>query len=84
MKALTRRLAEGWDDEYDTLRPVADLRFELQLQVYLMLQRPLRWEGGEPDDDAKQQRIDDVSNAVTRSSSPGRGGRALAGGLTRS
>lgn len=32
VKALTRRLAEGWDDEYDTLKPVADLRFELQLR----------------------------------------------------
>lgn len=66
VKALSRRLAEGWDDEYDTLKPVADLRFELQLQVYLMLQRPVRWEGGEPDDDAKQQIIDEISNAVTR------------------
>lgn len=66
VKALTRRLAEGWDDEYDTLKPVADLRYELQLQVYLMLQRPVRWEGDEPDDDVKQVIIDEVSNAITR------------------
>jgi hypothetical protein len=66
VKALTRRLAEGWDDEYDTLKPVADLRFELQLQIYLMLQRPVRWEGGEPDDDTKQVIIDEVSNAITQ------------------
>lgn len=66
VKALTRRLAEGWDDEYDTLKPVADLRFELQLQVYLMLQRPSRWDGGEPDDDVKQLVINEVSNAITR------------------
>lgn len=66
VKALTRRLAEGWDDEYDTLKPVADLRFELQLQIYLMLQRPVRWDGGEPDDDTKQVIIDEVSNAITQ------------------
>ncbi|TYB38296.1 hypothetical protein FXF50_11660 [Micromonospora sp. AP08] len=66
VKALSRRLAEGWTDEYDNLKPVADLRFELQRQVYLMLQRPVRWDRGEPSDDEKQIVIDDVSNAVTK------------------
>ncbi|MEU4712214.1 hypothetical protein AB0F73_00880 [Micromonospora purpureochromogenes] len=66
VKALSRRLAEGWTDEYDNLKPVADLRFELQRQVYLMLQRPVRWDRGEPSDDEKQAVIDDVSNAVTK------------------
>src|SRR5207249_11068846 len=27
IKALTRRIAEGWADEYDTLKPVADLHY---------------------------------------------------------
>ena len=40
VKALTRRLAEGWTDQYDSLQPVADLRNQLQVQLYLMLQRP--------------------------------------------
>lgn len=66
VKALSRRLAEGWADEYDNLKPVADLRFELQRQVYLMLQRPVRWEGGEPSEDERQTIIDEVSNAVTK------------------
>lgn len=65
VKALSRRLAEGWSDEYDNLKPVADLRYHLQLQVYLMLQRPVRWENGEPSDDEKQAIIDAMSNAVT-------------------
>ena len=65
MKALTRRLAEGWTDQYDSLQPVADLRNQLQIQVYLMLQRPVRWEGGEPSDDEKQAIIDTASNAIT-------------------
>ena len=48
VKALSRRLADGWSDQYDSLQPVADLRNQLQVQVYLMLQRPVRWEGGPP------------------------------------
>ena len=67
IKALNRRLAEGWaTDEYDTLRPVADLRHALQRQVYLMLQRPVRWEGGEPDEDQRQAAIDEIANAITK------------------
>ncbi len=61
----SRRLAEGWNDEYDNLKPVADLRCHLQMQVYLMLQRPERWSGGEPSEDEKQTMIDALSNAVT-------------------
>jgi hypothetical protein len=65
VKALTRRLAEGWTDQYDSLQPVADLRNQLQVQLYLMVQRPVRWEGGEPDADEKQAIIDTMSNAIT-------------------
>ncbi|MCX6399697.1 MAG: hypothetical protein NTX33_07200, partial [Propionibacteriales bacterium] len=54
-----------WNDEYDNLKPVADLRYHLQMQVYLMLQRPERWSGGEPSEDEKQAIIDTLSNAVT-------------------
>lgn len=66
VKALTRRLSEGWTDHYESLQPAADLRNQLQVQVYLMLQRPVRWEGGEPSDDDKQIIIDNVTNAVTK------------------
>lgn len=66
VKALTRRLAGGWDDEYGQLKPVADLRFELQRQVYLMLQRPVRWEGQEPGDEEKGALLDEVSKAITK------------------
>ncbi|MBM9437235.1 ATP-binding protein [Actinacidiphila bryophytorum] len=65
VKALTRRLAEGWNDEYDDLKPVAELRYHLQTQVYLMLQRPERWSNGEPGEDEKQVTLDTLSNAVT-------------------
>jgi hypothetical protein len=66
IKALSRRLAEGWADEYDTLRPISDLHFELQRQVYLMLQRPVEWDHGEPDDETQQRVISEISQAVTR------------------
>ena len=43
VKALSRRLATGWADEYDTLRPIADLRKELVERIYVFVQSPLRW-----------------------------------------
>jgi hypothetical protein len=64
IKALTRRLGEGWDDQYDNLMPVAELRNELQRQLFLMLQRPVRWDG-DPSDDDKQQIVESISNAFT-------------------
>ena len=55
VRALSRRLAEGWDDlEYDTLRPIADLRKELREKIYVFVQTPLRWEGPKPGDDQKE------------------------------
>lgn len=65
VKALSRRLAEGWNDEYDNLKPVADLRYHLQMQIYLLLQRPERWSSGEPTEDERQVIVDEMSNAVT-------------------
>jgi hypothetical protein len=34
--------------------------------LYLMVQRPARWEGGEPDDDEKQVLTEAMSNAITK------------------
>lgn len=66
IKALSRRFAEGWADEYDTLRPVAELKRELDEQVYRMLGQPVRWEGPDPSDDEKQQIIDEFANAIAK------------------
>ena len=44
VKALTRRLGHLGKDEYDTLRPVADLINALQTHVRPFLEAPLRWE----------------------------------------
>lgn len=66
IKALSRRLAEGWEDQYGQLTPLADLRTELQIQLYLMLQRPVRWDGGDPSDDERQAITDELSNAMAQ------------------
>jgi len=65
--ALSRRLSTpGFGDEYDNLKPVADLRKQLQDRLYVLLQTPLRWEPAEPTDDAqKQQVFDELANALS-------------------
>ena len=51
VKALSRRLAEMERDEYDDLRPVADLRAELRDFIYVLFQNPLRWDGPKPSEE---------------------------------
>ena len=67
VKALTRRLATpGWADEYDTLKPVADLQQQLQNRIYVALQNPLTWEGEEPTDDEKLQVYDFLADKISK------------------
>jgi hypothetical protein len=66
VKALTRRLATGMDDHYDTLQPVADLRKELQDRIYVFVQNPLKWEGAEPGEEEKQAAFDTLADAIAR------------------
>lgn len=54
VKALSRRLGTGMADEYDTLRPVADLRKELAERIYVFVQNPLRWDGPRLTEDEMQ------------------------------
>lgn len=65
--ALSRRLGTpGMGDEYDNLKPVADLRKQLQDRLYVFLQNPLRWDPAEPTDDAEKQRVfDGLANALS-------------------
>ena len=64
VKALNRRLATMNKDEYDTLRPVADLRRELLTRIYLFIQSPLRWEGPEPSGDERQSKYDALADRL--------------------
>jgi len=65
VKALSRRLALGWADEYDTLKPVADLHRNLLNDIYVFIQSPVRWDGPEPDDDEKQSVFDRLAEAIS-------------------
>ncbi len=66
VKALSRRLATGMADHYDTLQPVADLRKELQDRIYVFVQNPLKWSGSEPEDDEKQVAFDTLADNIAR------------------
>ncbi len=55
IKALTRRLAEGWQDEYRELRPVAELVAFLEKRLARVVENPIAWQGTEPSDEEKQQ-----------------------------
>jgi hypothetical protein len=66
VKALTRRLATGMADHYDSLQPVADLRKELQDRIYVFVQNPLKWDGAEPADEEKQIVFDTLADAIAR------------------
>jgi hypothetical protein len=66
VKALTRRLAEGWADEYDTLRPVADLFRSLQDDIYVFIQNPVEWEGPVHEDEEKQALFDRFAQSISK------------------
>jgi hypothetical protein len=66
VKALSRRLATGMADEYDTLRPVADLRKELVERMYVFIQNPVSWEGPEASDDERQQIYDTLADNLAK------------------
>lgn len=65
VKALNRRLATMGKDEYDSLRPVADLRQELRDQIYVFIQNPLRWEGPEPSEEEQQNKYDALADSLS-------------------
>jgi hypothetical protein len=65
--ALSRRLGTpGKGDEYDNLKPVANLRNQLRDRLYVLLQNPLRWDPAEPeDDDQKLQVFNELANVLS-------------------
>ena len=65
VKALSRRLASGWADQYDNLMPVSDLHKQLGELIYVTIQEPIRWEGNKPDEDSQQQIYDEFSSSLT-------------------
>lgn len=67
VKALTRRVGVMKQDEYDTLRPIADLISLLQAQISSFLTQPLSWKPTSPPDDKEAERtqaIDEIKKEV--------------------
>ncbi len=65
IKALTRRPARLGLDEYDDLKPVADLIRELSEQIRGFLEKPLKWEHAEGlSDEMQQVAIDTITREM--------------------
>lgn len=67
IKALSKRFAEGSADQYDTLRPNAELREALKEEIYKALEKPARW-NGRPPETAEDQAvvIDHFANKIAQ------------------
>ena len=65
VKALCRRIANRWDNEYNGLRPVADLVRQLQTSISLWLDNPAGWTKSPADEDEKQAAIDKIRREVS-------------------
>lgn len=65
IKALSRRPAFLGQDEYDTLRPIADLIRELSEQLKRFLESPLRWERSyQGTEEMRQAAIDSIAREL--------------------
>lgn len=64
IKALTRRLGEMFIDEYNNLKPVADLITRFQTHLYLFAENPLSWEPDHAPDEMKQASIDNINKVL--------------------
>jgi hypothetical protein len=67
IKALTRRVGHFKLDEYDTLRPIADLILRLQERISAFLSEPLTWDPVLPegvDEDVRIQAVDAIRRKV--------------------
>ena len=65
VKALCRRIANRWDDEYNGLRPVADLVRQLQNSISLWLDHPAGWTRVPTDEDEGQASINEIRRGVS-------------------
>ena len=65
VKALNRRIAGELDDEYDTLRPVADLVARMTESVSRFLDNPIDWTREPEDDHERHAAIAQIRRAVS-------------------
>ena len=65
VKALCRRIANGWNNnEYDGLRPSADLVRQLQVNISRWLDSPISWTTSPIDQEEEQAAIDEIRRMV--------------------
>ena len=64
VKALSRRFANAWSDEYDTLRPSSDLVGRLQEEISRWLDSPAGWTRQPVNDEERMAALNPVRNAV--------------------
>jgi len=64
VKALTRRFANDWGDEYDNLRPASDLIGGLQEEISRWLENPAKWTRQPANDDERTAALNPVRNSV--------------------
>jgi hypothetical protein len=64
IKALNRRIAGELDDEYDTLRPIADLATQLRESISRFLNGPIDWTREPADEEERQVAIDRVRQVI--------------------
>lgn len=64
IKALSRRLASRWADEYDNLTPVADLLARLQEEASKWLDRPADWTRSPHTDEERELALDRIRRTV--------------------
>ncbi|MGA8610190.1 MAG: hypothetical protein WB760_00455 [Xanthobacteraceae bacterium] len=64
IKALSRRFANAWGDEYDNLRPASDLIGRLQEEISRWLDSPAGWTREPEDEDERMAALNPVRSAV--------------------
>jgi len=64
IKALARRFANSWGDEYDNLRPASDLIGRLQEEISRWLDSPASWERQPSDENERMAALNPVRSAV--------------------
>lgn len=64
IKALSRRLGVMGEDEYDSLRPVADLITRLRDHIYIFVENPLRWEPDGVSDEMRETAIVNITQEI--------------------
>jgi hypothetical protein len=64
VRALSRRFANDWSDEYDTLRPASDLIGRLQEEISRWLESPAHWTRIPSDDAEREAALNPVRAAV--------------------